>query len=67
MLAKVEIRNISDKTTEVIVDGRDISDKISALTYQHCAGEPPKLILEMVPGTLDIVSNGCEVEVEKKP
>ncbi|MEY8405008.1 hypothetical protein AALA54_17215 [Oscillospiraceae bacterium 44-34] len=64
MLAKVEIRNISAKTTEVIVDGRDISDKISGLTYQHCAGETPKLILEMVPGTMDIVSNGCRIEKE---
>ena len=64
MLAKVEIRNISAKTTEVIVDGRDISDKISGLTYQHCAGETPKLFLEMVPGTMDIVSNGCRVEKE---
>ena len=62
MLSKVEIRNISSTMTEVIMDGKDISDKLSALTYQHRAGETPKLILELVPGTLNLVSKGCEVE-----
>ena len=64
MLAKVEIRHIGGIATEVIVDGRDISKKLSAITYQHRAGETPKLILEMVPGTLNLASNACEVEKE---
>lgn len=53
--------------SEVVINGKDISKTITALTYEHRAGELPKLILEMVPGTLDIISNGCEVEVEEKP
>lgn len=67
MLAKVEIRNICAKTTEVIVDGKDLSKTLIGLSYEHRAGELPTLILEVMPGTLDIVSNNCEVEIKEKP
>lgn len=62
MFAKVEIKHVGGIATEVIVDGKDISDQLSALTYEHRAGEMPKLILEMVPRTFNLASNGCKVE-----
>ncbi len=64
MLAKVEIKNICNALSEVIVDGQDLSNTLSAITYQHRAGETPKLILELIPRALDIVSNACEVKKE---
>ena len=67
MLAKVEIRNICGAVSDVVIDGKDFSETVTALTYEHRAGELPKLILEVAPGTLDIISNDCEVEVEEKP
>ena len=67
MLSKVEIRNICGAVSDVVIDGKDISKTLTALTYEHRAGKMPKLILEVVPGTLDIISEGCEVEVEKGP
>ncbi len=65
MLAKVEIKHVGGIATEVIVDGQNISDTLSAITYQHRAGENPKLVLEMIPGAFSLASNACEVEKEK--
>ncbi|NCE81747.1 hypothetical protein D1156_11900 [Neglecta sp. X58] len=62
MLANVEIRHVGGIATEVIVDGQDVSNMLSVVTYQHRAGEAPKLILEMVPGTFNLASNACKVE-----
>lgn len=67
MLAKVEIKNICASVSDVIVDGKDLSKTLTGLSYEHRAGELPKLILEVMPGTLDIISNNCEVEIKEKP
>ena len=58
MLAKVEIRNICGAVSDVVIDGKDISKTLTALTYEHRAGELPKLILEVAPGMMNIISKG---------
>ena len=39
-----------------------MSDKITAFTFHHQAGEIPKLTLEIVPDLLELEADECVVE-----
>lgn len=49
MLADVKIDDLGLGASRVIIDGEDISNKISEVTYHHKAGELPTLTLTLVP------------------
>ena len=60
-LPEVKIKDFGS-FAEVLIDGENVSNRITAFTFHHQAGEIPKLTLEIVPDSLELESGGCEVE-----
>lgn len=61
MLANVKIEDRGEDAT-VLVDGKDISGKVTAIRYVRIAGQPPKLILELTPQDFELNAEKCEVK-----
>ncbi len=60
-LPEVKIKDFGS-FAKVLIDGKNVSDKITAFTFHHQAGEIPKLTLEIVPDLLELEADECAVE-----
>ena len=60
-LPEVKIKDFGS-FAKVLIDGKNVSDKITAFTFHHQAGEIPKLNLEIVPDLLELEADECVVE-----
>ena len=64
-LAKVAIR-YDGAVTSVMVDGKELGDKVSKITFTQRGGQAPTVTLEMPLDEVDIQTVGCCVFTKKR-
>ena len=64
-LAKVVIR-YDGAVTSVKVNGEELGDKVSKVTFTQCGGQVPFVILEMPLDKVDIQTIGCCAFTKKR-
>ena len=64
-LAKVVIR-YDGAVTSVKVDGEELGDKVSKVTFTQRGGQPPVVTLELPLDEVDIQAVGCCVFTKKR-
>lgn len=64
-LAKVAIR-YDGAVTSVMVDGKELGDKVSKITFTQRGGQAPTVTLKMPLDEVDIQTVGCCVFTKKR-
>jgi hypothetical protein len=59
--ASVEIR-CDGVTSSVLIDGQELSNKITAIHFQHKGGDYPKVYLEMPVASVPVVGTAIRVK-----
>ena len=61
--ASVEIR-CNGNTSSVVIDGKEVSHKVSAIVFQHEGGDYPRVYLEIPVDSVSVV--GSQIQVKKQ-